>query len=114
MYITYKEQNYPCMKFKGIGGGVSYRGLPADFPAPVEGEMVLYADDGFKMRTERAENWLRQTFRGGILVFTNTPEPEPEPDTDEGDGEDDTTANERLSWDSLAAAYTEGVNNIDA
>ncbi len=113
MYITYKEQNYPCLRFKKVGGGgVSYRGLPADFPAPVDGEMVLYRDDGFKLRTERAENWLRQTFRGGILVFTNTPEPEP--DTDEGE---DNVANEDdpvVTWDELAKAYQEGVNNIDA
>lgn len=110
MYITYKEQNYPCMRLLKSDTSVTYRGLPADFPAPVEGEMVLYADDGFKLRTERAENWLRQTFRGGILTFTNVPEPEP--DTDENEDED-TGGGSHVTWDELAKAYQEGVNSID-
>lgn len=109
MYITYKGNNYPCLRLKKVGGGgVSYRGLPVDFPAPIEGEMTLYADDGFEMRTEKAEDWLRQTFRGGILTFTNTPEPVPEPEPEpipEGD--------EPVTWDELAEAYKEGVNSID-
>jgi hypothetical protein len=69
-----------------------YRGLPEDFPAPVSGEIVLCADDGFVMRTDKVEDYLRQTFEGGVLTLTNAPEPvpvepveptDPEPTADE-------------------------------
>lgn len=108
MYITYKGNNYPCTSLKRGGGGVIYRGLPEDFPAPIEGMMVLYADDGFHMRTEKADDWLRQTFVGGVLTFTNTPEPAPEPDP-EPESDDDGL----VTWGELAKAYKEGVNSID-
>jgi uncharacterized coiled-coil protein SlyX len=54
-----------------------YRGLPENFPAPVEGEIVLCADDGFILRKDSTADYLRQTFVGGVLTLTNTPEPEP-------------------------------------
>lgn len=78
MYIKYNSANYPCKCRPG--STMVYRGLPDDFPAPVSGEIVLCADDGFILRTDKAEDYLRQTFGGGVLVLTNAPEmPEPEP-----------------------------------
>jgi hypothetical protein len=54
--------------------------LPADFPHPVSGEIRLYANDGFHLRTDVAEDYLRQTFEEGVLTLTNLPEPvEPDP-----------------------------------
>lgn len=75
MHLTYKDKKYPC----GCRPGTTmvYRGLPDDFPAPVSGEIVLCADDGFELRRDKAEDYLRQTFEGGILTLTNQPEPEP-------------------------------------
>ena len=56
-----------------------YRELPDDFPAPVSGEIILCADDGFVLRTDNADEYLRQTFENGVLMLTNEPEPvEPE------------------------------------
>ena len=72
MYITYNGTNYPC-KCRPSATMV-YRGLPDDFPAPVSGEIVLCADDGFVLRTVKAEDYLRQTFEGGVLTLTNSPE----------------------------------------
>ena len=72
MYITYNGTNYPC-KCRPSSTMV-YRGLPDDFPAPVSGEIVLCADDGFVLRTVKAEDYLRQTFEGGVLTLTNSPE----------------------------------------
>jgi hypothetical protein len=64
-----------------------YRGLPDDFPAPVSGEIVLCADDGFVLRTDNSENFLRQTFENGILTLTNKQKPvvkvESEPTADD-------------------------------
>jgi hypothetical protein len=83
MYITYKETRYPCKC--NVGSSITYRDLPADFPHPVSGAIRLYANDGFHLRTDVAEDYLRQTFNDGTLVLTNDPEPvapepvEPEP-----------------------------------
>lgn len=73
MYIKYNGVNYPCQCRPSTA--MVYRGLPDNFPAPVSGEVVLCADDGFVMRTDKAEDYLRQTFEGGVLTLTNAPEP---------------------------------------
>lgn len=80
MYLTYNNTNYPCTCRPGVS--MVYRGLPEDFPAPVSGVLTLCADDGFVLRSDRAEDWLRQTFEGGVLTLTNAPEPEPVEPTD--------------------------------
>lgn len=108
MYITYKETNYPCSCRPSAT--MVYRGLPKDFPAPVDGEIILCADDGFVMRTDNPADYLRQTFEDGVLTLTNAPEPvTPE--------EPPKPANKTV-WDELDEAYqkgydegyTEGVN----
>jgi hypothetical protein len=89
MYITYKETKYPCKC--SPGASITYRGLPADFPHPVSGAIRLYANDGFHLRTDFAEDYLRQTFEEGVLTLTNLPEPV-EPDPIEPIEEEPTTA----------------------
>lgn len=54
-----------------------YRGLPDDFPAPIDDVVTLCRDDGFVMREDNPSDYLRQTFESGVLTLTNTPEPEP-------------------------------------
>ena len=71
MYIAYNGTNYPCQCRPSAT--MVYRGLPDDFPAPVSGEIVLCADDDFVLRTDKAEDYLRQTFEGGVLTLTNAP-----------------------------------------
>ncbi len=75
MYIKYNGKEYPCKCRPS--NTMTYRGLPDDFPVPVSGELVLCADDGFVLRKDNADEYLRQTFEGGVLVLTNAPEPEP-------------------------------------
>lgn len=79
MYIVYKETKYQCDC--GINlNTIKYTDLPEDFPAPVSGDIVLCDNDGFVMRTDMVEDYLRQTFENGVLTLTNLPEPvEPEP-----------------------------------
>lgn len=81
MYILHNNIKYPC-KCRPAST-MRYSGLPEDFPAPVSGEIVLCADDGFVLRTDSAEDFLRQNFEGGILTFTNIPEFEPQPAEEE-------------------------------
>lgn len=79
MYIKYNETNYQC----GCSinrDTIRYVGLPEDFPASVSGEIVLCDNDGFVMRADKVEDYLRQTFEEGVLTLTNLPEPViPEP-----------------------------------
>lgn len=75
MYLTYKSVNYPCKCRPSAT--MRYSGLPNDFPAPVEGEVILCANDGFILRTDNSADYLRQTFENGVLTLTNAPEPEP-------------------------------------
>lgn len=73
MYIKYNNIDYPCICHPAAT--MVYKGLPDDFPIPVEGEIILCADDGFVLRTDKTEDYLRQTFEDGVLTLTNTPEP---------------------------------------
>lgn len=77
MYIKYLSINYPCKCRPSKT--MRYRELPEDFPAPVEGEIALYADDGFLLRKDNTADYLRQTFENGVLTLTNEPEPIPAP-----------------------------------
>lgn len=54
-----------------------YSGLPADFPAPVDGEITLCDDGGFELRADNSADYLRQTFTDGVLTLTNQSEPAP-------------------------------------
>lgn len=71
MYIKYNNVNYPCVCRPSAD--MVYRGLPNDFPAPVSGEIILCADDGFVMRTDNIADYLRQTFEDGVLTLTDIP-----------------------------------------
>lgn len=103
MYIKYNGTDYPCICRPSKT--MCYQGLPDDFPAPVSGEIILCADDGFVLRTDNTEDYLRQTFENGVLMLTNTPEPvETEPDP--------VPTSDRVTWDDMAAAITEGVNEV--
>lgn len=75
MYINYNGTKYPCTCRPAKT--MVYKGLPDDFPAPVDGEITLCADDDFLMRVDNSKDYLRQTFVDGVLTLTNVPEPEP-------------------------------------
>lgn len=93
MYIKYNGVDYPC--FCRPSATMVYLGLPKDFPVPVSGEIVLCADDGFVMRTDTVEDYLRQTFVDDTLVLTNVVELE----VDEEETEYTPTAVEQLRAD---------------
>lgn len=81
MILLTNNKKYPIKSFRVNGDdSVKYYGLQDDFPAPVSGDIVLCANDGFVMRTDNTEDYLRQTFVDGVLTLTNVPEPEPIPE----------------------------------
>lgn len=81
MYINYNNVQYPCTCRPSET--MVYRGLPDDFPFPVNGKITLCADDGFVLRKDNTADYLRQTFDGGVLTLTNVPEPETETETEQ-------------------------------
>lgn len=87
MYINYEGAIYTCKCSIG-SNDIKYIGLPEDFPAPANGEILLCADDGFVLRADSTVDYIRQTFADGILTLTNEPEPEVvEPEEEPGNGE---------------------------
>ena len=106
MYILYNETKYNCECYPSET--MVYRGLPEDFPAPVDGIVTLCADDGFVMREDNSADYLRQIFENGVLTLTNTPEPiEPEEPDEPIEPEEPKSV-----WDELDEAYQEGVDSI--
>lgn len=103
MYITYKDKDYPC-KCK-IGQTMVYSGLPEEFPEAISGEIALKADDGFMLRADIVENYLRYIYENGTLTLSNLPEPEPTP-------EPEYPETEEITIDDMATAILEGVNEI--
>lgn len=77
MYIKYDNKDYSC-KCSINSSSITYRELSEDFPSKIDGEITLYADNGFEMRKDNVKDYLRQTFLEGTLTLTNLPEPEPE------------------------------------
>ena len=78
MYIKYNNKNYSCACDIG-GNSITYRHLPEDFPSEVNGQIVLYADDNFKLREDNTDDYLRQIFSDNTLTLTNTLETTPMP-----------------------------------
>lgn len=76
MYIKYNNKDYSC-KCSINNNSITYIELSEDFPSEVDGEITLYADNGFEMRKDNTSDYLRQTFSNGTLTLTNLPEPEP-------------------------------------
>lgn len=105
MYIKYDNKDYPC-KCSINSNSITYRGLSEDFPSEADGEIILYADDGFELRVDNTKDYLRQVFSNGTLTLTNLPEPKPEPIPDP-----EPTA-EGVTWEAMADAIKEGVNEV--
>lgn len=101
MYILYNRQKYACKCIPSET--MRYSGLPDDFPAPVVGDIVLCADDGFVLKKDNTADYLRQVFKNGILILTNVPEfsSQPEPTDTEP------TAEERITSLEEALAFTD-------
>lgn len=107
MYITYKKKDYPC-ECSPSSVQMVYRGLPENFPAPVDAEIVLCANDGFVMRTDNPADYLRQTFEGGVLTLTNEAKPTPAPEPTPAEKREEAYNTERLiEYDGKLLTVTE-------
>lgn len=78
MYVKIDESTYPCTRIVCKQNKVMYYGV-LDAPENISGEIGLYRDDGFLLRTDNVEDYARHTYVSELLTLTNEPEPEYEP-----------------------------------
>lgn len=95
MYILLNGVRYSCT-CTPKNGYVVYKELPNNFSMPDSGDILLYSNDDFLMRTDKIENYLYKSFKDGKFTLTNSlgyiQTPEPEPAQDEPTEEDDTAS----------------------
>lgn len=82
MYITINKVRHPCTGYAPNGDTVTFSGVEG-LELPVRGTVTLYADDGFELAVQEAEDYARQVLNGNVLTMTNLPEPEPMPEPPE-------------------------------
>lgn len=106
MYIEYKSKTYPCVC--APGKTMVYRGLPENFPVPVDDIIKLCAEDGFVLRTDEPADYLRQEFDAGTLTLTNSPAPPAtEPLTPEQQRENAYNTAQVISWNNELLTVTQ-------
>lgn len=112
MHIDCNSTKYPCTCKPSAT--MVYRGLPDDFPAPVEGEIKLCSDDGFVMRTDNTADYLRQIFENGTLTLTNVPEPVEEEKPDYTETPTPTLKQRVTTLEESTAALEDALCEMDA
>ena len=80
MYITYDEQTYANVRVYSTSGSVSFTGESLTEPTELAGEIHVFADNGFELRTFDSGDFLRQEIKAGSWLLTNTPVPTPQPE----------------------------------
>lgn len=80
MYIQIGDKNYPCTNYRPAKGVRAIFYGVEDLTLPVEGEIILFADDGFEMARIDTGDFERQVYENSILTLTNEPEPVPQPE----------------------------------
>ena len=81
MYLLIGKDTFSCSRRKVSGDKqtITYWGVEPD-PGTVTGTVEMFSDSGYRLSTDSAGDYARQTYSGGTLTLTNLPEPpEPEP-----------------------------------
>ena len=87
MYIEIKNKQYPCTNYRpAVGVRAIFTGVEG-LSLPVEGEIVLCANDGFELVRIDPADFERQIYEGNTLTLTNEPEPEPQPEPEPEEAE---------------------------
>lgn len=110
MKIIHNGNEYGCFDFQ-CSASTAFLHFVEKPAEEISGELVLCADNGFVLQTINTVDFLRSYWTNNIFVLTNIPEPEyVEPDPDEPVEPEEPT--EDVTWDSMAEAITEGVNDV--
>lgn len=81
MYITHNNQIYANVRVYSTSGSVRFVGESLSGLSELTGEIAVFADNGFQMRTYTPGDFLRQDIKDGSWLLTNTPVPTPQPVT---------------------------------
>ena len=79
MYITHNNQIYANVRVYSTSGSVRFVGESLSGLSEFTGEISVFADNGFQMRTYTPGDFLRQDIKDGSWLLTNIPLPEPQP-----------------------------------
>ena len=77
MYIVTNNVRYPNIQMEGDSTYVRFVGASLRSPENLPDLLVLYADNGFKLRTVRPIDYSRWVMENGSWLFTNQPAPQP-------------------------------------
>lgn len=109
MQVLYNRKKYPCTCRPS--STMVYYGLPDDFPKEIKGRIDLTTNDGFILRTDYVEDYLRYEIENGVLTLTNTPKPDPS-EMIEYEPVPYDPGNETVTYNALANFFQSGVNKI--
>lgn len=79
MYITHNNQTYANVRVYSTSGSVRFTGDSLSGVTTLTGPVVVFADNGFELRTFVPIDYLRQDIKDGSWLLTNIPLPEPQP-----------------------------------
>lgn len=99
MYLIINGNRHTVSKRIVADTSVDYLTVTPE-PEEISGVIRMFRDDDFLMSEDNADDYAYKKYSGTRLTISKTnaePEPEIEPVTDE------------VTWEKLAAAYTEGV-----
>ena len=99
MYIIINGTKYENAKRTQTAMRVTYISSDLTEGITAGGSISEYRDDGFLLREVAASDYARQVSRAGVLTLTNEPENPAVPE-------------ESVTWSAMAAAITEGVNEV--
>lgn len=79
MYITHNNHIYANVRVYSTSGSVRFTGDSLSGVTELTGPAVVFADNGFELRTFVPIDYLRQDIKDGSWLLTNIPLPEPQP-----------------------------------
>lgn len=79
MYITHNNQTYTNVRVYSTSGSARFTGDSLSGVTELTGPVVVFADNGFELRTFVPIDYLRQDIKDGSWLLTNIPLPEPQP-----------------------------------
>ena len=79
MYITHNNQTYANVRVYSTSGSVRFTGDSISGVTELTGPVVVFADNGFELRTFVPTDYLRQEIISGSWLLTNVAAPIPQP-----------------------------------
>ena len=77
MYIIANGETYQSVRMLDAADSVTFLGSSLPAAQTVTGDIKVYANNGFEMRTVSTADYARQELTSGAWTLTNAPEPQP-------------------------------------